>query len=158
MPTYPSWTAAWAMASESADPALLLVTIAHPAKETIRLVRNTDDFTSRGETFKAAWFEVGWVQDDGTVPRCELSLPNVDPEMGQFYMRQAVPPDVTLEVVNAAYPDDVLFRVPRLQLRELKIDPVMITGTLVGRDYTSEPLGSVTVLPGNFPALYRAQR
>jgi hypothetical protein len=158
MPSYPSWTAAWASAAESGEPALLLATITHPERETKRFVVNTDEIVSRGETFKPTWMQVGWVQDDGRPPRCSLSLPNVDPELGQFYMRTATRPKVTLEVINATYPDDVLFRVPLLDLVEIKNDTLTITGGLIGRDYSSEPLGSITVLPGNFPALYRAQR
>lgn len=156
--TIPSWGEAWLIARRSDDPAVMLVTIMHEALETIRLVRDTQDLVSRGETFKAAWFEVDWVNDDGGLPRCSLSVPNVDPALGQMFLRQSTPPQVTLEVVAVSQPDEPLARVPRLDLRSLRVDPIAVTGDLVGKDHSAEPLGSIVVLPSNFPALYRRQR
>lgn len=156
--TTPTWAEAWLLARASDDPAVMLVTIIHPALETIRLVRDTADLVSRGETFKAAWFEIDWVNDDGNLPRCTLSVPNVDPEMGRRYLRQVTPPEVTIEVVAVSQPDEPIARVARLDLRRLNVDPVAITGELVGKDHSAEPLGTITVLPSNFPALYRRQR
>lgn len=92
----PEWVDAWAMAKRSDDPTLLLVTITHPNFETVRLVNNTEDFVSRGETYKASWFEVDWVNDDGEMPRCSLSVPNVVPaEIGQRYLGQVVVPEAS---------------------------------------------------------------
>lgn len=157
--TPPSWADAWAMARSSEDPALLLVTITHEALETRRLVKDTQDFVSRGETYKAAiGLEIDWVNDDGTVPRCSLSVPNVDPSIGREYLRQATRAEVTLEVVALSMPDEPLARVARLELMGLRIDPIAVTGDLTGKDHSAEPLGTIVVLPSNFPALYRRQR
>lgn len=154
----PTWAEAWLMARQSDDPALLLVTIMHPALETYRLVRNTEDFVSRGLTFRAAWFEVDWVNDDGNVPRVTLSVPNIDPDIGRKILRQSTPLEVTLEVVAVSAPNEPLATVPRLDLRAITVDPLVITGTLLGKDHSAEPLGTITVLPANFPALFRRQR
>ncbi len=147
------------MARASDDPCVMLVTISHPALGVTRLVRDTADLVSRGETFKASWFEVDWVNDDGNVPRCTLSVPNVHPkDVGQRYLRQDTAPEVTLEVVALSQPDEPIARVARLDLRGLSVDPVTVTGGMIGKDHSAEPLGTVVVLPSNFPALYRRAR
>lgn len=155
----PGWVDAWAMARRSDDPTLFLVTITHPNFEAVRLVNNTEDFVSRGETYKASWFEVDWVNDDGEMPSCSLSVPNVVPaEIGQRYLGQVVAPEASLEIVAVTEPDVPIRRVARLELRGLSVDPVVVTGVLSGKDHSSEPLGTIVVLPSNFPALFRRQR
>lgn len=150
---------AWATIRFSTEAAILLMTISHPEIETQRLARNTDDVESRGETYRAAWFEVDWVNNDGNVPRCEVSVPNVNyKEIGQKYMRLRSRPEVTLEVVSSGDTDKVIRRVSRLQLQNVRPDPIFVTGTLLGKDHTAEPLGKIVVLPGNFQGLYRRQR
>lgn len=156
--TMPSWAEGWLLARASDDPAVMLVTVTHPALETVRLVRDTQDLVSRGETFKAAWFEVDWVNDDGNVPRCSLSIPNVDPAIGQRFLRQSTPPEITIEIVAVSTPDEPIARVARLELRGITVDPIAVTGQLIGKDHSAEPLGTIVVLPSNFPALYRRQR
>lgn len=156
--TLPSWGEAWIAARRSDDPALMLLTFSHPAMGVIRLVRDTQDFTSRGETFKSSWFDVDWVNDDGNVPRVKLSIPNVDPEMGEALLRQSTRPEVTLEIVAVSEPDEPLARVARLELQGLTIDAVAITGDLVGKDHSAEPLGTITVIPATFPAMFRRAR
>lgn len=153
-----TWLEAWALAETSGDPAILLATIVHPAIGVVRLANNTDAVVSRGQTFSPSYLKIDWVQDDGTVPRCTFEIPNVSPEIGRAFMRQAEAPEVTLEVINLAYPDEPLARVPRLALREIRTDALAVSGTLVGVDHSAEPLGSIVVLPGRFPALYAAQR
>ena len=154
----PTFAYALLQARRSDDPVVFMVTVSHPAFGTYRLVRNTEDVTSRGETFKASWFEVAEVNDDGELPQAALSVPNVDPDIGRKLLRQPTRPEVTVEVVALSEPDDPIKRIPRLDLRGLEINEVAITGQLAGKDHSAEPLGTVVVLPGNFPALYRRQR
>lgn len=157
--TVPSWTDAWALARASDDPGLMLVTITHPVLETIRLVNDANDFVSRGQTYKASWFEVDYINDDGNIQSCSLSLPNVVPdEIGRRYLGQIERPEATLEIVAVTHPDEPIRRVARLELRGLTVDPIAVTGTLSGKDYSAEPLGTVMVLPSNFPAMFRRQR
>lgn len=151
---------AWATVRFSTEPLLLLMTITHPEVETVRLVRNsTEDVESRGETFRAAWFEVDWVNNDGNVPRCDLSVPNIDyKEIGQRYFGLSTRPEVALEAVLASDPDTLVKYVRRLQLINVRPDPIFVTGTLQGVDHSSEPLGKIIVIPAKFSALFRRQR
>lgn len=151
---------AWATVRLSDEPVLLLMTITHPEVETVRLARNTtEDVTSRGETFRAAWFEVDWVNNDGNIPRCDLSVPNVNyKEIGQKYMGLSTRPEVALEVVLENDPDTLLRYVRRLELINVRPDPVFVTGALQGKDHSSEPLGKILVIPSRFSAIFRRSR
>lgn len=156
MPT-PSWAEAWLMAKRSDDPMLDLLTVMHPAFGVYRFVRDPVAFTSRGQVFSPAWFDVDEINDDGNLPRVMLSFPNVDPEIGRKLLRQATCPEVTVEAVALSMPDEPIKFTPRLDLRVVHVGEV-ITGQLMGKDHSTEPLGTVVVLPSNFPALYRRQR
>lgn len=145
---------AWARARASAVPAGILLTISHESFGTIRLVGDTVDLVSRGETFSAAPIKFDLPQDDDQVPRATLQLPNVDPEMGRTLMRVVDPPQLTLEVVLLSNPDEPVRRYARMELRNVKIDPINITGEIWGTDNSSEPLGTMPVNPTNNPALF----
>ena len=157
--TTPAWADAWLKLRVSDDPAVLLATITHPALDTVRLVRDVNDLVSRGETFKASWFEIDWVNDDGNAPRVQFSIPNVNPrEVGQRYLWQSTRPEVTLEVVALSLPDDPIGRVARLEMTDLQVDAAVVQGTLLGKDHSAEPLGTIHILPARFPAFFRRQR
>lgn len=153
----PSWGEAWSMARQSDDPMLDLLTVMHPSFGVYRFVRNPVAVTSRGQEFLPAWFDVDQVNDDGNLPRVLLSFPNVDPEIGRRLLRQPTCPEVTLEAIALSAPDEPLLVTPRLDLRSLQVGEV-ITGQLMGKDHSAEPYGTITVLPSNFPALYRRTR
>lgn len=157
--TLPSWGDAWLAVRHSSDPAILLLTITHPNMETVRLAKNSEDIVSRGDTFHAAWFEVDWVNNDGELPRCSLSVPNVDnKKIGMKYFYDPIPPRVILEVIAASLPDEPLARVANLEVRAKTLTPIAIQGQLTGIDHSSEPLGLIVVTPEKFPALFRRQR
>lgn len=155
----PTFADAWLAARFSDDPAIPLLTISHYSGEVIRLALNSEDVVSRGQTFKAAWFEFDFVNDDGNLPSCTLSVPNVDNrEVGQRYFRQPSYPEVTIEVISLSQPDEVVTDVRRLELVGVSLDPVAVSGRLVGKDHSAEPYGSIVVIPSRFPALFRRQK
>ena len=157
MADLPSWALDWLKADQSGDAGLMLATISHPAIETRRFVGDptVTSLTSRGMQFLPAWFEVSLVNDDGKPARARFRFPNVSPEFGQTLERLVDPVEITLEVISAAHPDEPVRRYPRLQLRNITIDPGFINGELMGKDYSSEPLGTKRVTPANFQALFR---
>lgn len=156
--TFPTWGEAWAAVRRSGDPMLLLLTVWHDEIGIYRFVRDGADFTSRGEVFKAAWFEVGFINDDGNLPRSTLTFPNVDPEIGQKLLRLSTRPKVTIEGVAVSMPDEPLAAARSLDLRGIRVSDTAISGDLVGVDHSTEPVGTIVVLPSNFPALFRRAR
>lgn len=151
----PAFADAWLRAERSSDAAVLLATITHSSWETLRLAKNTDDVVSRGLTFTKTFFNTDLVTDNDQVPRVVFSIPNIDPEIGRRISRVIDPPEVTLEVISLAYPDEPIERVARLQLRNVTINPIEVSGELWGYDYSSEPVGTIAVTPTNFPAMFR---
>lgn len=153
--TLPSWASAWLLARESGDPALALLTMTHPLwGAPYRLARNNAAVSSRGQIFAAAWFEVDVVTDTDQPPRATLTIPNVDRAIGQMARGLGSAPEVAIEVISAAHPDEPIYRAARLQLRNIQVSPLTVSGDLVSRDYSSEPCGSIRVVPGRFPALF----
>lgn len=155
MPTLPSWAAAWLTALESGDAAIALATVTHPQLGTIRLARNTADVTSRGETFQAAYFDLDVVTDTDSPARARFSVPNVDRAMGFALMKLSGPAEVVLEVISSAYPDEPYYRAARLELRNVDIGAIEITGELLGRDFSQEPFGTVVMTPVRASGLFK---
>lgn len=155
MPTLPNWAPGWLLARNTADAGVILATFTHASFETIYLVRDAAPVTSRGIVFAASFFEINLVNDDGKPPRCQMKFPNVLPEIGRRLARVVDPVEVAIEAISLAHPDEPVMRAARLQLRNVMIQPDFITGDLMGRDYSNEPLGTKTVVPARFPAMFR---
>lgn len=158
----PAFADAYLRALRSDDAAVLLATINHPSWGTIRLVKNTADVVSRGDTFKRSWFTVDLPTDNDQVPKCTFLIPNVTNPVDGFNIGQAVlriidAPIVALEVVALSHPDEPIMRVARLELRNFQVGPINVSGELWGKDYSSEPFGTIVVTPARFPALFRAR-
>lgn len=159
MPALPSWAQAWLQARESADAALLLVTITHPEWGTRRLVRNTEDVSSRGETFLKSYFEIEIVPDNDRPATVSFSMPNVDREVGLELINLTSPPEVALEIMSSAYLDgEPIYRAARLELRNIKITAIDVSGDLYTRDYSSEPLGTIVMTPARAPGLFQVRQ
>jgi len=159
MPSLPSWSHAWLLARESGDAAIALATITHPEwGAPIRLARNTADVLSRGITFQKAYFEIDLVTDDDNPPKAQFSVPNVDREIGLKFLNLTAPPEVAIEIVSSAYLDEPIYRAARLEIRNVLITSIQISGELASRDYSTEPLGTIVMTPSRAPALFRLRR
>jgi len=144
----------WLLAPSSSDPVLFLLTLSSPETGFVRLVLNTADVTSRGETFRAAYFEIDWISDTDAPPRARLTIPNVNQEVGRIAARITGNPEVLIEAVAASSPDDVIAAARRLELRGITLSALSVSGDLARRDWGTEQTGTIRVLPSNFPALF----
>lgn len=154
MPLY-SWDQAWLQARETADAALCLLTIYHPMMETFRFVRNTEDIVSRGDTYAACYFDLDILTDNDQPPRATLTFPNVDRIMGIALARIVGPPQITIEVVSSAHLDEPIYRAARLKLKNVNVDPLVLSGDLVRGDDGTETCGTIRMVPSRAPALFR---
>lgn len=155
MPTTPSWAAAEFLSRNTGNANLVLATVRHYSFENLFLVNNPVSIVSRGTTFLAAFFEISLLNDDSKPPRATFKFPNVDPVLGQKISGTVDPIEITLEVVSSAHLNEPIYQAPRLQLMNPVIAKDFITGDLMGRDWSAEPLGTIIVTPANFPALFR---
>lgn len=148
----------WLFDNNSADPACLLLTLAHPSFGVLRLAQAGFDVTSRGQVFTMAGFEAELVNDDGEVPRGQLTIPIVSGEILDMALGVDSPVEATLEVVRLSAPDVAVYRAGGLQVRAIKIDdPLTVSAELSGVDIASEPMGFIRVVEGRFPAIFRGR-
>ncbi len=115
------------------DPFLVLLTIEVDAPgEWVRVVNNTENIVSRGETFIGCPFQIALPDiNDYTSSDATLTIDNVDPRIWQGVRMLTAAPNTILEVILASEPDDVMLRTEGLRLREAQATSQSITGKLV---------------------------
>lgn len=156
MPNPLSSTATESAFAENTDKVwLTLVTIDHDDLATpIRVVDNTEDVVSRGETFVAFAFEVALPGESETeIGEARLRVDNVDRQIVNAIRSIAGPPDVTIEVILADDPDTVEIALPPMKMRGVTYDKNTVEGSLRFEDITSEPIAE-TITPERFPGLF----
>jgi len=155
MQPLPNWAFGWLLARDNTDPGAVLATITHPSFATMRLVRDKVPLTSRGQLYTPAAFNVNWVNDDGNPTTAQFTMPNSSPEIGRILMRIVDPVEVALEAISLAHPDEPIAQARRLQLLQVTVTAEEISGSLSGKNYANEPLGTKRVVPPRFPAMFR---
>lgn len=137
------------------DPAVLLATITHETwGAPRRLAQATHNVVSRGDTYLSSYFETTLVTDDEGPPKSTLTIPNVGAEIGQLVDRLNTAPEVALEIVSLAHLDEPVYAARRLQVTDIQVDPLLMNGTLIGKDYGSEPCGKIRVTSQKFPTFF----
>lgn len=143
--------------SPESDQPLGLLIIDHADLATpIRVVNNTVDIVSNGETF------IGYPVDfplpespENAPPRTRLKIDNVSREIGQAIRSIASPADVTIQVVRQDDPDTLEMDLPSYRLTNVTYNALTVEGDLVREDLTREPFSAVTYSPAEFPGLVR---
>ena len=151
----PSFAQAWLQARESADAAICIIELYHPMLGTFRFARNTEDITSRGNVYSASYFDLDILNDNDQPPRATLTFPNVDRSIGIKLSQIVGPPQITIEVISSAVPDEPIMRAARLRLQNVSVDPLVLSGDLVRIDDGTETAGTIRVVPSRMPALFR---
>ena len=152
---YPSFANGWAQARAQTDPAILLATFTHETwGAPYRFAQATYAVVSRGDTYLSSYFETSLVTDDDGPPKATLGFPNPGNVIGKVVDALQTAPEIALEIVSQAHLDEPVYAARRLKLTEIKPDPLFVTGTLIGKDYGSEPCGKIRVTQARFPALF----
>ena len=145
-----------AFAQETAEVFLPLVTLDHADLAVpIRVVRNTEDVTSRGKFFVAFPFDIilpDQVEDRLAVAR--LTIDNVSREIGQAIRLVQSPLEVLVEIVRWSEPDVVEMSLPTLYLRNVTWDATTVSGELTVDDLSGEPYPVGRFVPSWFPGLF----
>lgn len=117
----------------ASDPFLVLLTIEVDAPgQSIRVVNNTEDIVSRGQTYIGCPFSIALPDiNDHTMSEAQLSIDNVDPRIWQGVRALDTAPSVLLEVIMASEPDAPMFRSEGLRLREASADLRTVSGKLI---------------------------
>lgn len=141
---------------ETAQAFLVLLTIDHAdISPPIRVVNDTKDITSRGDSFIAFPFDIDLPDSTrDSLPRARLSIDNVGQEIAEAIRTITSPATVLIEVIRASDPDTVEIAFPVFKLRDVKWDILQVSGDLVVEDLTTEPFPVGHFTPAEFPGLF----
>jgi len=143
-------------AQETEEVFLLLLTLDHEdLAEPIRVVNNTEDVTSRGDTYIAYPFEIALPDEDPeSVARVTLRIDNVNREIVKSLRAISSPLSVGLEVVMATSPDTVEAGPFNMTLVSAEHDALTVTGELAFEDVLNEPFPGHGYVPSAYPGLF----
>lgn len=140
---------------ESDDPFLSLVTLSHVSFGTIRLVNNTSDIVSNGNTFTAFPMKIVLPKDDGETAReVSIDFDNVGLDLITPIRSVTDFISVKLELVLASIPDAIQYSFDELKIQSLSYTKSRISAKLfldgfLNTEITSEHY-SATSFPGIF--------
>lgn len=145
-----------AFAQDATDVWLVLLTIDHASlSDPIRVVNNTQNITSNGNSFVAFPFEITLPDNrDGAAPRAELSIDNVSREIGEAVRGMDSPASVKIEIIRADAPDTIEIEWPYFTLRNVIMNAQAVSGDLMFEDFVSEPYPAGKFVPSHFPGLF----
>ncbi len=143
-------------AQETDEAFLLLLSLDHEdLAEPIRVVNNTQDVASRGDTYIAYPFEIALPDEDpDSVARVTLRIDNVDREIVKNLRAISSPLSVGLEVIMAASPDTVEAGPFNMTLVSAEYDALTVTGELAFEDVLNEPFPGHGYVPSEYPGLF----
>lgn len=142
-------------ASQTDDVWLQLLTIEHDDIVTpIRLVNNTEDVISRGDTYAAFPFELSLPAT--AQESVELTVDNVTRELVEEVRSIDTPLTITMEIVRAADPDTVEAGPFEYQSRSVEYDVQRMRFTLAYEPILQEPFPAYTYTPIDYPGLFQA--
>lgn len=152
------------MQQETGEVPLCLVTISHPSLESpIRLVNDawaedgSTNLVRGGETYVAFPFDIVLPDDlDKAPPRARLTVSNVSQEVVNIVLLPFPAPEVTIEIVRAAAPDEGGARWDGLKFGEPEYDDMWVTVELVSDDESLMPACYRRYDAVHCPALFRA--
>lgn len=143
------------MSQESDDPFLTLLTLTHDSFDTVRLVNNSKDIVSRGDTFVAFPFTIRLPVDDGETAReFSIELDNVSLELVEEIRSVTTKIDVKIELILASMPDDVQMIQDNLQIQNIQMTKQRIIAKIIVDDFLNVEMTGERYEPSNFPGLF----
>ena len=143
---------------ESEDPFLTLITLSHPSfPSDVRLVQNTENVVSRGNTYTAFPVRITLPADDGeTTRQCSIDFDNVSLELISMFrtLDSGERIGVKLEMVLASMPDLVQISLDELKVGGITYNKDVISAKLVMDDFLNTELTSEKYTPSNYPGLF----
>ena len=143
-------------AQESSDPFLTLVTLSHASfASDIRLVNNSRDIVSNGQTYTAFPMKIRFPVDDGETARdFSIDFENASLELIESIRTVTTQIDVTIEMILASMPDVIQISQPDLSISSITYTAQRITAKIVMDNFLSVEISSERYNPTNFPGLY----
>lgn len=145
-----------AFASETGELWLTLFTVDHPQlTEPIRVVCDTHDIVSRGDTYIGCPFQFDLPADDGeSVPRVTVRIDNVDRQIVANLRAVSSSPTVTMEVILASQPDVLEAGPFVMTMKTATYDALVVEGELGFEDVLTTAYPADTYTPSLAPGLF----
>ena len=143
------------LAQNSAEVFLVLLTFSHPSIAALRLVNNTQDVISRGNTYVAFPFDITLPNDVADrMVSVQLSINNVDRRLIDEIRAVSEPITVTLEIIAASAPNTVEVGPFSFTMVSADYNQETITASLTYEPVLSEPFPARSFDPRDFPGLF----
>lgn len=140
---------------ESSDPFLILVTLSHADFSTVRLVNNSENVVSRGNTFMSFPMRIVLPVDDGESDReVSIEFDNVSRELIEEIRSVTTQIDVTLEMILASTPDVVQMSIEELKIGNLSYNQNTISAKLYLDNFLSSAMTSEKYTAQTFPGIF----
>lgn len=141
-------------AQESEDPFLTLVTLSSTAF-TARLVNNSQDVLSRGDTFVAMPMTISLPVDDGQTARSfTIEIDNVGRELIAGIRTTTDRIGVTIEMILASMPDVVQMSFSDFKVGTITYTATKITAQVVMDNFLAIEMTSERYTPALYPGLF----
>ena len=142
-------------AQESDVPFLMLVTLTHPSFPTIRLVNNSEDMVSNGETFTAFPMRIRLPMDDGESTReVSIEFDNVSLTLIDELRTVTSPIDVKIDMILSSNPDDIQISLDELKMRNVTYNKQIVSARLYLDSFLNVELTSERYSPKLYPGLF----
>lgn len=100
-------------------------------------------------------YRLDWPSDEeGAPPRARLTIDNVSRDIGDALQSISSPPSIEIKLVRYLWPDITETTLPVFNLRDVKVDSLIVQGNLVLDDDTAEPFPADTFVPSNAPGVF----
>jgi len=141
---------------ESEDVFLTLLTLTHPSfAAPIRLVNNSVDIISRGDTFIAFPFKLKLPVDDGESAReVSIEFDNVSLEILDELRTVTTSIEVKMEMVLASIPDEVQISIEELKIQAVNYNKQVISARLFLDSFLTTELNSEIYSPTLYPGIF----
>jgi hypothetical protein len=141
---------------ESEDVFLTLLTLTHPSfAGPIRLVNNSVDIISRGQTFTAFPFKLRLPVDDGESAReVSIEFDNVSLEILDELRTVTTSIEVKMEMVLASIPDEVQISIEELKIQTVNYNKQVISARLFLDSFLTTELNSEIYSPTLYPGIF----
>lgn len=151
------------------DADLCFMTITHSLLvDPIRIVSDTKDYTYGGYNWTGLPFDIVILSDNESAPEAQFQVPNVDLAIGQAILAMAGEParltimlmhsddfDLTVNPRTAVGTPSVEYSASSLFLTNVKMDAIIVTGTIVGWSFTQKTWPSIRATQNLLPGLFR---
>ncbi|MDP1673983.1 MAG: DUF1833 family protein [Burkholderiales bacterium] len=143
--------------STSGEEPVYLLEITHPQlAQPVRVVRDTEDIVSNGETFVALNFDIQLPDDlQGKLPRAPIRIDNVGRELTQWIDESKGGRGAQVRVMQVMRDDpDTLEYDVTMDLLSVRQNGAHVTGELGYEDTLNLPALAMTYRPDNTPGIF----